>query len=432
MKQHIILVLWCLFLIPIVLSGQSFIQKQNTMLKLSEDETFNFEMLRVLGMSRTYGSDIAEVLTVAGKVIPGDFESWYREFVTLANHINATLPDSSHPVSLKNALFRAANYYRTADFFLHGNPGDPRIDEVWVKQRACFDKAISLMEVPGERIEIEAAGFRVPAIIYRPSGDNMPRPTLLLCNGYDGSQEEMLHVFGFGALERGFNVVTFEGPGQPTVVREQKLGFIAEWEKVVTPVVDYCQNLDYVDNDKIVLLGYSFGGFLAPRAAAYEHRLAAVACVDGLFDIYKAFSQSFPPQLRQLHDQKNQAAFDGIVLRAMKEADNIKLRWGVEQGCWAFCTESPYEFLEKTRAMNMDGIVENIACPVLVCDAEEDHFFAGQPKQLVEALGAKATYMTFSAENSAQEHCHVGATDFTTAKVMDWIEEILELNKHKR
>ena len=424
MKRHVISFLCCLFLAPLVLFAQ-FTQKQETMLKLSKDETFNFEMLRVLGMSRTYGSDIAEVLTVAGRVIPGDFESWYREFVALANHINATLPDSTHPVSLKNALFRAANYYRTADFFLHGNPADPRIDRVWTKQRVCFDKAISLMEMPGERIEIEAVGFHIPAVIYRPSADNKPRPTLLLCNGYDGSQEEMLHVFGFGALERGFNVVTFEGPGQPTVVREQKLGFIAEWEKVVTPVVDFCQNQNYMDNDKIVLLGYSFGGFLAPRAAAYEHRLAAVACVDGLFDIYKAFSRGFPPALQKLHDEKNREAFDNIVRNAMKDKDNVQLRWGIEQGCWAFCTDSPYEFLERTRAMSMEGITGNITCPVLVCEAAEDHLFAGQPRQLAEALGVKATYMNFTAEDSAQEHCHIGATDFAAAKIMDWIEEII-------
>ena len=395
------------------------------MLKLSQNETFDFEILRVLGMSRTYGSDIAEVLTVADKLIPGNFESWYQEFITLADHINATLPSPAHPVSLRNALFRAANYYRTADFFLHGNPVDPRIDEIWAKQMVCFDRAISLMAIPGKRVEIETDGFRVPAIIYRPSGDNKPRPTLLLCNGYDGSQEEMLHVFGFGALERGFNVVTFEGPGQPTVAREQKLGFIAEWEKVVSPVVDYCINMDYVDNDKIVLLGYSFGGFLAPRAAAYEYRLAAVACVDGLFDIYKAFLRGFPPALQQLHKGKNQEAFDDIVRNAMKDEDNVQLRWGIEQGCWAFRTDSPYEFLEKTRAMSMEGIAEYITCPVLVCEAEEDHFFADQSELFANVLGEKATYMNFAAEDSAQEHCHIGATDFANAKIMDWIEEII-------
>jgi cephalosporin-C deacetylase-like acetyl esterase len=398
-----------------------------SMLKLSPDETFNYELLRVLATSRAYGADVAEVLIVAEKVTPGDFESWYNAFIKLADHINNNLPDATHPVSLRNALFRAANYYRTADFFLHGNPADPRINDTWAKQRECFDKAISLLDIPGQRVEIKTSGFTVPAIVYKPDNTNKPRPTLLLCNGYDGSQEEMLHVIGFTALERGFNVVTFEGPGQPTVVREQHLGFIAEWEKVVTPVMDYCNSLDFVDDNKIVLMGYSFGGYLAPRAAAFEHRLAAVACVDGLFDIYDAFLQSFPPALRQIHKDGNSTLFDKIVWEAMKDEDNIKLRWGTEQGCcWAFCTDSPYEFLERTRSMTMKNIARNIQCPVLVCDAESDHFFSGQPQILANAIGTKATYMKFTSADSAQEHFHTGATDFATAKIMDWFEDIFK------
>jgi dienelactone hydrolase len=105
----------------------------------------------------------------------------------------------------------------------------------------------------------------------------------------------MLHVFGFRALERGFNVITFEGPRQPSVVRNQQLGFINEWEKVVSPLVDYCETQSAVDSSKLTLLGYSFGGFLAPRAAAFEKRLSAVVCVDGVFDIFSALPEHCRP-----------------------------------------------------------------------------------------------------------------------------------------
>jgi len=395
------------------------------MLPLSNEKTFHFELLRVLGMARGNGSDVAEVLTAAGKLISGDFESWYKEFNTLANHVHNGAKDLKNPVSVRNAFFRAANYYRSADFFLHGNADDTRIDETWVNQKECFDKAIALMDIPGERIEIKTNGFTIPAILYRASNDNKPRPTLLLCNGYDGSQEEMLHVFGFGALERGYNVITFEGPGQPTVVREQHLGFITEWEKVVTPVVDYCQQHDFIDKQKLILLGYSFGGFLVARSTAFEHRLAAVICVDGLFSIFDAFLKALPPPLRDLFNSGNKTVLDKVVLEAMKDKNNIQLRWGVEQGCWAFCTASPYDFLSSTRDMTMEKIAGNIQCPVLVCEAEADHFFEGQPKQLVNALGNKATYLKMTAEDSAHEHCHVGATDFATSKLIHWLEEVV-------
>jgi cephalosporin-C deacetylase-like acetyl esterase len=95
-------------------------------------------------------------------------------------------------------------------------------------------------------------------------------------NGFDGSQEEMLHVCGFAALERDFNVLTFEGPGQPTVVHEQDLGSRHDWEQVVTPAVNHCEAVADIDASRLGLIGLSFGGYLAPRAAAFEPRIRAV------------------------------------------------------------------------------------------------------------------------------------------------------------
>jgi dienelactone hydrolase len=391
------------------------------MTPLSTDKTFHYELLRVLGASRSYGADIGEVLDVAGKVIPGDFESWYEEFNRLAEHVDASVRNTRHPVSVRNALFRAANYYRAADFFLHGNPADPRINELWIRQTACFDVAISLMDVPGERLEINTPDFTIPAILYRAGKTDEPRPTILMCNGYDGSQEEMLHVFGFGALERGFNVITFEGPGQPSVVRNQQLGFINEWEKVVSPVVDYCETQGAIDSSQLILLGYSFGGFLVPRAAAFENRLAAVVCVDGVFDIFSTFTKELPPSFMHLLNNGQKKEFDSLTWQATQ--GNTGLRWGIEQGCWSFHTDSPYEMLQMTRPMTIQGIAESIQCPVLVCEAGQDHFFIGQPQLLATALADKATHRKLTAEDAAQEHCHVGATDFATSTVMDWIED---------
>jgi hypothetical protein len=122
---------------------------------------------------------------------------------------------------------------------------------------------------------------------------------------------------------------------------------------------------------------------------------------------------------------EEKTALDEIIHKVMVMPENTQMRWGVEQGCWAFCTDSPYEFLARTRNMTMETIAADIQCPVLVCEAEEDHFFAGQPKLLAKALGTWATYLKMTTIDSAQEHCHVGACDFSTSKVMDWIENLI-------
>jgi dienelactone hydrolase len=392
------------------------------MLQLSPDPTFHYETLRVLATARTYGADIGEVLKTVEKIIPGDMESWYQEYYKLAEHVASSEIKKEHPVSARNAMFRASNYYRSADFFLHGNANDPRLHEIWDKQTKCFDLAISLMDVPGKRFVVKTPGMDIPGVFYRASDDGKPRPTLLLLSGYDGSQEELLHAFGFGALERGFNVVTFEGPGQPTVMREQNLGFITEYEKVVTPIVDHCATLSEIDSSKLALLGYSLGGFLVVRAAAFEHRLAAVICVDGVFDVSKAFAGTLPEVLRKMLEAKD---FDGVnkaIEAGMRH--NTGLRWSIDQGCWSFKASSPSDLLDKAKPMTMEKIAGDIQCPVLVCEAEDDVFFAGQPQMLLDKLGKKGVHVKLTDADAAGSHCHVGATDLINAVVMDWLEEL--------
>ena len=59
---------------------------------------------------------------------------------------------------------------------------------------------------------------------------------------------------GKAAFERGYNVIVYEVPGQPTPRREQNLGLIPDWDKVVTPVVDYLVTLPGMDPGAIALV----------------------------------------------------------------------------------------------------------------------------------------------------------------------------------
>jgi hypothetical protein len=46
-----------------------------------------------------------------------------------------------------------------------------------------------------------------------------------------------------GAVRRGYNCLTFDGPGQGAPLREQKLPFRYDWEKVVTPASRRCSSM---------------------------------------------------------------------------------------------------------------------------------------------------------------------------------------------
>lgn len=144
-------------------------------------------------------------------------------------HAQAVALENKFPIAAREAYFRAATYYRHAPDFLIGNQTDPRLFSSWDSTLADFDKAISLLDYPVTRYNISTPDFDVPIVVYKASHGNESCPTVVAGNGYDGAQEELFHELGHAVLARGWNFVTYEGPGQPTVRRNQGLGFMPNW-----------------------------------------------------------------------------------------------------------------------------------------------------------------------------------------------------------
>jgi pimeloyl-ACP methyl ester carboxylesterase len=277
-------------------------------------------------------------------------------------------------------------------------------------------------------VEIPYEGTTLPGYFHSPDTSGQRRPTILLHTGFDGSAEEMHWGGARAAVERGYNVLVFDGPGQFGPVHRQGLRFRPDWEKVVTPVVDFAITRSDVDPRKIALYGVSFGGYLAPRAAAFEPRLAACIADDGIYDygasqlaaipeparaqVLKALTTPSAPQLDARLEQMMQA--------------NSVARWAFTHGMYAMGVTSPRAYLAATQAYHLrDGIAEKIKCPTLVCDAEKDLFFSGQARLLFDHLTCPKTMLTFTDAEGAGAHCEVGASRLAFARVYDWLDETL-------
>lgn len=322
------------------------------------------------------------------------------------------------------------------DYYLHGNPNDPWINETWVYQQQNFDKALATLPVPGQRLTLPADGFDVYSIFYgahpplvdqqrqqRPNW-NQKRPTIILGNGYDGSQEDIFFALGKSGVESGWNVMTYEGPGQPSVRRNQSIGFIKEWDKVITPILDYLQTREDVDTDRIVLVGFSFSAFLAEQAAAVEaDRLAALVLDPPVFDIYAAFTAQLPTQLLQLFESGNKTEFDNTVNAALANSSTpTSLRWGVEQGEFSFNIESPFDFLSEVRDWNISAVQDKLTMPIWVASGDSEQFWAGQAEQVVQALqkyNNDVTVVNYTGVNGF--HCQAGAYQTLSADLYGWL-----------
>ncbi|KAK7441058.1 hypothetical protein CaCOL14_012470 [Colletotrichum acutatum] len=401
-----------------------------SMYQLSADHTFHFEILRALSQSVYDGADLGEVLTTANKIIPGDFASYATSFSSLAYSVldrAKSIAKAKFPVSARSAFFAAATYFRSADFYLHENASDPRIYELWGNQTAAFDEGLALLTVPNQRVTIETADFDIPGIWFTPDEEETQRPTIIMGNGYDGSQEEMYHAMGAAALERGYNVLTYEGPGMPSVRRYQDVGFIYDWERVITPIVDWLLGKpEVVDPSSIGLLGFSFGGYLAPRAAAFEHRLAAIFAVDGVWDWPVVVNATLGAEAMAIYDSGDKVAFDEYAKRFLQPGVPATLRWGLGHGMWAFNTASAYEFVTLSLDYRMETVVDQIRTPVFVGDAQNDLFFKGQAAVLAEALGQWAYLYHFTEEDGIGEHCGIGAFKQHNQVIFDWFQNLLD------
>ncbi len=402
------------------------------MVTLSSDSDFHFELVRDLSAAGYGGGDISEVLIAAAQITPGNFTEYYQAFNALSSRALALVKNINvhkSPVSARDTLFRAATYLRSTDFYLHGNQSDPRIISLWNEQVAATVTAISLLPIPGKKITIEADNFTIPAYYFNAGTSSNKRPTIIIGGGYDGGQEELYFQMGQAALERGWNVITYEGPGQAQPRRYQNLGFILEWERVVTPIVDYLQTLQEVDTSAIALIGLSFGGILAPRASAFEHRLAGTVALDGIYEFGPQFLKAFPAALTAIFNSGNATAFDEAIAlyHAKAEAANTasQFRWFIDQGIWSFATTSPFEWMTQLQRYTLDSVIDKIPGPIFIGDAASDTAFGGQATKLATALGNRSTYHLFGNDTGVG-HAGIGGFRTQNQVVYDWLQDVFE------
>ncbi|HVR89273.1 MAG TPA: alpha/beta hydrolase [Candidatus Limnocylindria bacterium] len=209
------------------------------------------------------------------------FDQWLPEWTRTADgHVSAA--DDADSAGHRAT---AAGHRRLAALCLHfGHFNAVRPVDAWLaaqkRKAALYRQTLEYLDPPAERVEIPFEAITLPAHLRKPRGVQRP-PVALFFSGLDSTKEEHA-TFEAVLLERGLATLTFDGPGQGEVW--ERMGGRVDWERAGSAVVDFAAGRPDLDPDRIVALGVSLGGYFAPRCAALEPRIKAVAAIGGRFD----------------------------------------------------------------------------------------------------------------------------------------------------
>jgi pimeloyl-ACP methyl ester carboxylesterase len=370
-----------------------------------KNQTYHFETLRNAGYILSGCADLGEVLETVKLITEGDAQSWYTAWAATSERVLALAERTQDPLSKGGAYMRAATYQRTGEFLLP--PDDPKRPASFELTGRLFYAGLDALGVCYERFEAPYENGRLRALYLPGPAGSEKRPLFVLVGGFDSILEEMYPVLGKAALDRGYSVLIYEGPGQGEPLRKYGMKFTAEWEKPTAAVLDEFLR-HHAKPWKIVLLGMSFGGYLAPRAAAFDERIGGVVAFDECFDVQECVAP---------------------VLAAAKDPAALKspgVAGGYRTALWTMGTKGIDDTLEVFSRYKLALVADRIRQDVLILAGTEDqliplHQAADFEKALVNARSV--TTRIFDRPSGGAEHCQSGNITLVHAAVFDWLLE---------
>ena len=394
-----------------------------------QDTEFQFAFDRALGASYRQGSDIGEVLATARRINDGDADSWLNEWTATAGAAWASAlraRRSGRRITALAHFRRAATYYATGLYQIsHSSEADRRL-EMWRRQRACWEQVIDLSPVPGERVAIAYEDRTLPAFFFPAIGaTDKRRPLVVVNNGSYQATSEMWAQAGAAAAERGYHWLTFDGPGQQAMLFEHGIPFRADWEAVLTAVLDGMLARSDVDPDRVAVIGVGQGGYWVARALAFEHRFAAAVVDPGIIDVSTAWTDRLPSEMRQQLDDRRQSAFDREMHLAELFAPSTAATLRFHGEPYGHNGGSTFRLFLTIAAYRLGDEVDQIDTPILVTESDGEQLWPGQSRHLYDRLPGPKTIVTFTAEEGAGGHCEPLAPALRDARIFDWLEEHL-------
>ncbi len=261
-------------------------------------------------------------------------KDWSREFLELAKKAEA-----------EGRLLNAAFLYRTAEFYTYSN--DPINDFLYDKFINLFYKVFKKDDIEIIQVPYENSYLHTLHIIPQ---QQQTKGTVIIHGGGDSFIEAFI-VAGKYISYAGYDVIMFDGPGQGTTLHRYKLKMTYEWEKPTKAV------LDYFNIRNVTLVGVSLGGYLAPRAAAYDDRISRVVMFDLIGDFYGSFISILKFPLNFIINFSMSVKAKRVINKVFNKIARKStltgqfFEWWLMQACFMWGVETPYEVFKYMKKL---------------------------------------------------------------------------------
>ncbi len=259
----------------------------------------------------------------AGPDAPGASAAWAQNWSALGDRLKrqaARDETEGHSRSAGHKSLRGALYKLIAERIVR--PSNPWKLDLYREATAMFRRGVELRGDRVEYLEIPYAGTTLPGIFVQPRAQP-PYPCIIHFNGFDWIKEFNYLNLAEEYARRGIASLFCDQPGSGGALRLQKLPAQIESERSASACIDYLETRSDVDRARIGIQGVSLGGYYAPRAAAFEKRLACCVALGAFYDAIGGYAKAAREQ--------RQAIFrDSVPDRG--GADDVGDRCGLDAG----------------------------------------------------------------------------------------------------
>ncbi len=400
-------------------------ERSGTRVRGFNDAEMDFQLIRHLGSTAYRGASIGECLALAATCRDAEPSDWVARFAAMGQRLEKdaeTRLRRTHRVSAADQYIRACNAWRAAEYYT--DVSDPHHKEYGIRSRECFLAAMRAEDRTCEILEIAYQNQILPGY-FLAAGPDRGR-TLIAVSGFDGTLEETFIQTGDAALQRGYNLLLLAGPGQMDTFRfNAQTCFEPDYETPLGLFLDYLDGRKEIDSARLGLIGISFGGYFAARAASRDARIKALVANSPIVDLhdYMAGFVGFDPA--RMPDEQDFTLDDlpqisDTMMNAQMKATaaNLIRRFG----CRSF-----KETFTRLRDFTVQDHLGDIQCPCLGLVGEGE---GTEPRRQYDLFVQQAGRQNqtvgkvFTAEEGTDSHCQVGNLAYANAVIFDWLDEL--------